>query len=156
MPVVAASTDSLFAIQGGAFFSSADGTNWVRNAHEADGILPTSAYAAVCTPSTMYETYEDLLLTGTHEGDVVVWKRNLDRLNYNTYPWIYYTPTEENTLTLPLMTSTTLVPYDDKVLDLVRRANWKLTSVPTAGGLGKTRQVDILFLSYPLRQIFPP
>lgn len=149
MPVVAASTDSLFAIQGGAFFSSADGTNWVRNAHEADGILPTSAYAAVCTPSTMYETYEDLLLTGTHEGDVVVWKRNLDRRNYNTYPWIYYTPTEENTLTLPLMTSTTLVPYDDKVLAFGLSAAGELETYISSDG-GRTWKDEASGYTFPV------
>lgn len=149
LPVVAVSTDSLFAIQGDAFFSSADGSNWVRNAHDADGVLPTSDYAAVCTPSTMYEAYEDLLLTGVHEEKVVVWKRNLDRLNHNTYPWTYYTPTEENTLTLPLMTSTTLVPYDDKVLAFGLSATGELESYISSDG-GRTWKDEASGYTFPV------
>ena len=149
LPVVAVSTDSLFAIQGDAFFSSADGSNWVRNAHDVDGVLPTSDYAAVCTPSTMYEAYEDLLLTGVHEEKVVVWKRNLDRLNHNTYPWTYYTPTEENTLTLPLMTSTTLVPYDDKVLAFGLSATGELESYISSDG-GRTWKDEASGYTFPV------
>lgn len=149
LPVVAVSTDSLFAIQGDAFFSSTDGSNWVRNAHDSDGVLPTSDYAAVCTPSTMYEAYEDLLLTGVHEEKVVVWKRNLDRLNHNTYPWTYYTPTEENTLTLPLMTSTTLVPYDDKVLAFGLSATGELESYISSDG-GRTWKDEASGYTFPV------
>ena len=60
LPVVAVSTDSLFAIQGDAFFSSADGSNWVRNAHDADGVLKQFNYDEVIRPETTVEALATL------------------------------------------------------------------------------------------------
>ena len=116
LPVVAASTDSLYALYNNGIHSSADGHSWTLNALDTPDALPAGDCVSICIPSVTYDDYEDLLLVGTRNGETVVWKRNLDRENYNVFPWNYYTPSEENVYTLPVMSSTSLIAYDDRLL----------------------------------------
>ena len=116
LPLVAVGSDSLYAISDDTIYCSHDGQNWIRNEVDTEEALPTADFMSVYVPSATYETYEDILLVGTRDGEPVVWKRNIDKQGYNTYAWTYYNPSKENTLTFPSLESTALVVYDDRIL----------------------------------------
>lgn len=148
LPIVAAGTDSLYALYNNSLYSSADGEHWVLNAADEPGSLPEGNCAAIRIDSRTYDNYEDILLTGGRGGASVVWKRTIDRLNHNSFPWIYYTPSEYNTLTLPVMNSTTLVEYDDKVIAFGQGSDRTMYGYISADG-GRTWKDSYYGYSFP-------
>lgn len=111
------STDSLFALNDNKLMATANGANWTLSASEDGYHLPTAQVSAAMQKSRTDETFESMILTGTHEGKALVWKRDIDRKGDYTYPWINLPQTEElGKFACPVLGQMTLIPYDDAVL----------------------------------------
>lgn len=111
------STDSLFALNGNSLYATADGHVWTACAVEAGNQLPTANISASLQKSRTDETFESMVMTGTHEGKAIVWKRDIDRKGDYTYPWINLPQTTElGKYACPVLNQMTLIPYDDAVV----------------------------------------
>lgn len=90
------STDSLYAIANGVMLSSANGTSWQVSANDGGAQLPTQNMASATQISAKRPTQEFTVLMGqTANGDITIWRHDIDREGYFTYPWMSMPQTEE-------------------------------------------------------------
>ncbi len=108
----AAATAMLVAMKDGALFSSADGINWTKDELDAEGMLPETAFAAVCIPSRTDRKFEDLLLIGAKDSQPSVWKHNIDLTGTDVLPWMYLNVDPGNVYSCPVPLMPSLLLYD--------------------------------------------
>lgn len=131
--LITAGTKHIAAIAGTAIYSTTDqGATWTADEMDTDDVIPTTSVAGLTIPSITDNTYEDLMLIGTQNGEAKLWKRAIDLTGGRTYRWVYY-PASTSQNNCPALTNPQLLRYDNASL---------LTGTSAAG------RPDSLYMSY--------
>ena len=131
--LVAAGSDQLIAMSNGKFYSSPDGISWTEDAADESEYLPTGAVDGTCIPSPLHKTFETLIAVGQRDGKSVVWARDIDLTDRETFPWTYFPISDEDyAYNIPALNEITLNTYD---------------GVPLLSGLTPEGQCAPLYLS---------
>lgn len=122
MTLVAGST-ALYGVTAEGFVCSENGTDWtLQNADEV-AYLPTENCSATCLPSLTDNTFEDIILVGTRNGNPVVWKLNVDKTGMYNYTWNYYPEMSGNPAPCPELPQRNVFAYDGATLLLGAQAD---------------------------------
>lgn len=122
MTLVAGST-ALYGVTADGFVSCKNGTDWaLQNADEV-AYLPTENCSATCLPSLTDNTFEDIILVGTRNGNPVVWKLNVDKTGMYSYTWNYYPEMSGNPAPCPELPQRNVFAYDGATLLLGAQAD---------------------------------
>lgn len=111
--LVAAGSRTLYALSDGQLYASADGISWTEEELDEPDRFPTEQFAWAVIPSRTDPTFEDVLLVGRRDGEVVVWKRNIDLTGGEQFAWNYYPTMADNPYNCPQLTDATLIAYDE-------------------------------------------
>lgn len=111
--LVAAGSRTLYALSDGQLYASADGISWTEEELDEPDRFPTEQFAWAVIPSRTDPTFEDVLLVGRRDGEVVVWKRNIDLTGGEQFAWNYYPTMADNPYNCPQLTDASLVAYDE-------------------------------------------
>ena len=111
--LVAAGSRTLYALSDGQLYASADGISWTEEELDEPDRFPTEQFAWAVIPSRTDPTFEDVLLVGRRDGEVVVWKRNIDLTGGEQFAWNYYPTMTDNPYNCPQLTDATLIAYDE-------------------------------------------
>ena len=111
--LVAAGSRTLYALSDGRLYASTDGISWTEEELDEPDRFPTEQFAWAVIPSRTDPTFEDVLLVGRRDGEVVVWKRNIDLTGGEQFAWNYYPTMADNPYNCPQLTDATLVAYDE-------------------------------------------
>lgn len=111
--LVAAGSRTLYALSDGQLYASADGISWTEEELDEPDRFPTEQFAWAVIPSRTDPTFEDVLLVGRRDGEVVVWKRNIDLTGGEQFAWNYYPAMADNPYNCPQLTDATLIAYDE-------------------------------------------
>lgn len=120
--LAAASTRSLYALNGATFLRSTDGGHiFEADSTELDNALPASDIAAITYPTRSNAQVEEILLVGcTPAGATSVWKRNemkkAEQEDVATFTWNYINTDPSNHYAIPQRHQMALAAYDGAVL----------------------------------------
>lgn len=116
--LVGTSSQRLFALNGDYLYSTTDGATWTKDSLDTQGELPTAETSMAAQASATDKTYENVLLVGQKSGAARIWKRTIDLTGSETYTWVYYPETEDVRKPCPVLSHTTLLPYNGQSLYL--------------------------------------
>lgn len=117
--IAGASTDSIYCVTSdNKIYASKDGMDWTQTEIDEEGTLPSTNYSSTCRKSNTNENFEFILFCGIVDGEVSLWKHDIDCAGDYSYAWFYLPQTEELTddYLCPVVNQPTLVNYDGGVL----------------------------------------
>ena len=109
--------DRIYGIGTEGAYSSADGEHW--EADEVDGSVddfPADGIASVWSPMTFNDNFSYLLLCGTKDGELVVWKKIVDSQGSDTEPWSLFPQGDNGANRYPMLAQSAMLAYDDKIV----------------------------------------
>ena len=115
--LVAAGTSQLFAVAGGAFYSSADGTTWTADEADQAEQIPAGSATGTCVPAKTDPLMEDIVVVGRNgSGSPVVWRRDIDLTGESVFSWYYLPAIPDYPNNCPALTDISVTTYDDGTL----------------------------------------
>lgn len=140
--LVAAGSRTLYALSDGQLYASADGISWTEEKLDEPDRFPTEQFAWAVIPSRTDPTFEDVLLVGRRDGEVVVWKRNIDLTGGEQFAWNYYPTMADNPYNCPQLTDATLIAYDEGAVLCGRDADGNMAPLYMSRDGGRTWKDD--------------
>ena len=115
--MVACSTDSLYALEGGKMYASADGCQWTASEADTENKWPAENIVSTLVLSDEKPGETTLLLAGSLSSEQVVWQHIFKKGSYFSYPWMFMPQTEElKQFAYPDLEQPTLISYDEMPL----------------------------------------
>lgn len=140
--LVAAGSRTLYALSDGQLYASADGISWTEEKLDEPDRFPTEQFAWAVIPSRTDTTFEDILLVGRRNGEVVVWKRNIDLTGGEQFAWNYYPTMADNPYNCPQLTDASLIAYDEGAVLCGRDADGNVAPLYMSHDGGRTWKDD--------------
>lgn len=111
------SNDSIYALEGGKMYSSADGCHWTESMADTADKWPTGNLTSTFISTTEKPGESLLLLSGNRDSEIVLWQQYTKKDSYFSYPWMFMPQTEElGHFAFPHLDLPCMVTYDDKPL----------------------------------------
>lgn len=112
--LLCAGTNIIEALKDGAFISSTDGgVTWTADALDDADAVPATNVRGVVVPSRTDADFEDVVVIGRKsDGNVIVWRRNIDITGGDTYDWYSLPSTTGTNLVVPNLNDPSLSSYD--------------------------------------------
>lgn len=111
------SNDSIYALEGGKMYSSADGCHWVESMADTADKWPTSNLTSTFISTTEKPNESLMLLSGNRDAEIVLWQQYMKKDSYFSYPWMFMPQTEElGHFPFPHIDLPCMVTYDEKPL----------------------------------------
>lgn len=112
--LLCAGTNIIEALKDGAFISSTDGgVTWTADALDDADAVPATNVRGTVVPSRTDADFEDVVVIGRKaDGNVIVWRRNIDITGGDTYDWYSLPSTTGTNLVVPNLNNPSLSSYD--------------------------------------------
>lgn len=110
--LLASGNAGLVALGEGAFYMSLDGIVWNETPADFPEMMPQNALAGTCVAKSKDGAGETYVIVGKRNNESVVWRRWIDPVDVDNYPWINVLSSPTNAYPLPDMNNCTLVSYD--------------------------------------------
>ena len=115
--LVACSNDSLYALEGGKMYASADGAQWTASATDVADQWPTGNYASTLLQSADKPAESILLLAGSRDAVPVLWQHLFVKNSFYSYPWMFMPQTDElGDFSYPDISEASMMTYDNRPL----------------------------------------
>lgn len=111
------SNDSIYALEGGKMYSSADGCHWTESMADTADKWPTSNLTSTFISTTEKPNESLMLLSGNRDTEIVLWQQYIKKDSFFSYPWMFMPQTEElGRFPFPSLDLPCMVTYDEKPL----------------------------------------
>ena len=116
--LVCAAGARIYSTNGSGLYYSADAVTWTKDSlDESPDLLPVSNTSSLYKSMNFNGKFSNLFLSGTDKaGEPCLWKKTIDSTGVNKDVWSYYPATEEVSNPLPLLSSSNMIDYDDRIL----------------------------------------
>lgn len=127
--LVAAGKSGLVAVGETAYYNSQDGVEWKTMVADTPEMLPQSNFAGACVMSNKNDAQETFVVVGQRGAETVVWRKWMDTMDGDNYPWVYIVPSVNNSYSFPALTDYTLTAYDGITYMVGKKADGKMSPI---------------------------
>lgn len=112
--ILAVSDDNIYVSAGGEAYHSPDGLNWTLDSlDDSSDLLPSENICSAVLTQLNNSNIKSICCVGYTDSMPRVWKKEVDLVYPENYPWSYYPATEETPRTLPYLKGFSMKAYND-------------------------------------------
>ena len=114
--LVACGKQYIIAYANGAFYSSEDACNWVKDGADEPQYLPDGYVSGTCVVNKNNPTFETFVVVGKCKGVNRVWRREVDMTSTEIFPWVHLPETPGSAYNFPDVDNYAFHAYDGGTL----------------------------------------
>jgi hypothetical protein len=136
--LVTAGKSGLVALAPTAFYISVDGIEWREMSADAPEKLPVTNVVGTCVPSTKNSAQETYVVVGQLGTENVIWRKWMDTLDGENYPWVNIQPSVNNAYPFPSLKDYTLATYDGITYVMGMRTDGTMSAIYASPDNGRS------------------
>ena len=136
--LVAAGKSGLVALAETAFYISEDGVEWREMSADSPEMLPVTNVAGTCVVSNQNGTQETFVVVGQRGEETVIWRKWMDTLDGENYPWVNVVPSVNNLYPFPALKDYALATYDGMTYMMGMSMDGKMSAIYASPDNGRS------------------